>query len=485
MNKILSRIIVTLLFLSPVSTLQAQQTVIYGMKNVPQYSYNNPARQPACKTYVGFPALSSISANFSFNGLAYDDIFMPHPSKDSFYIDLDHIQNTLGDNNLIGFENHIAVIDFGFSLDMGQYITFSVRNKTQQFFGFSNDLLDIRKGNYNDEGKPIVFDLHEEFINYNEYSVGYSKRFFNDLTIGGRLNLLSGNAHIETNSLNIQWYTETAETELYPWTWQTDIDANAAMLAEWEITYDDDGMINGAEVDTVFSNIKPASFALSKNLGLSLDAGIDYRLYDWLNFSAGVKDFGFIKWKTYPKQISQKGEFEFTGVDIGAYVDGLDSFNDGIGDSIWTDLKDSLLSEFNPEVKEAAYTSFLNTKFTASAEFYPTDNIHFGLLYYGLMIDKKLYSSISVSANANFWRGFSFSMNYSVANRAYNNIGMGLAYRLGPMQMYFVTDNIAPALYMWDKEFTKNFMYNTRSINLHFGINFVFCNPKYDYGLMF
>ncbi len=476
-----------LILLSPMTELHAQNHIIYGMKNVPQHNYYNPARQPNCKTYVGFPGLSGIKGNVAFSGLTYNDIFRKHPTKpDSFQLDLDHIQNQLSSKNLIGFDAQVAILEFGFALDKEQYITFSVRNKTEQYFTFSDRLLDIRHGNYNEEGKPIRFEFHEQFINYNEYSIGYSKGFFNNLTIGARFNLLSGNAHINTNKLKIDWETKTGKEDMYPWEWRTDIDIDAAVIAKWDITRDEDGHINGAEIDeNAKDSINVTDLIFNKNVGASLDFGVDYRMYDWLRFSAGVKDLGMITWKTNPKQLKEKSTFNFTGIDVSKYVNGLDDFEEELADSLWEDIKDSLLNEFNPVISNHKYTSFLNTKITASAEFSLTKNIDMGVLYYGILIDKKLYSSFSISANANFWKGFSFSLNYSIANNSYSNLGLGLAYKLGPLQMYFATDNIAPALYLWDKEFTKNYMYNTKSVNFQFGINLLFCGAKKDYGLMF
>jgi hypothetical protein len=486
MKKTLFILILTIIGIPAFQTLKAQTTTMYGMKHIPQYGYDNPARQPACKLYIGFPALNSVGTNVQFTGLSLNDIISPNTQNDSFRVDLNNIADALGNSNLLGIENHLSIIEFGFSLEGNQYITFSVRNKTQQFFSFSDQLLDIRNGNYKTDGSPIVFDLKERFINYNEYSLGYSYKMLNNLTIGGRLNVYSGNAFVNTNKLNIQWHTGTGEEEMYPWRWVSDVNIQAAAIPDWEITEDENGVMTGLEYDEEFYKTKPARLAMSKNFGMGLDAGVNYRMYDWLNLSASVKDFGFIKWKTNAKEITQKGEFEFSGIDIADYFENISDLSDiNLGDTILQEFTDTLLQEFLPAQTNKSFTSFMSSKFFAGAEFHVTDWLDFGALYHGMLINKHLYSSLSVSANANFWKGWAVSLNYAIANRAYNNIGVGLAYKLGPLQMYFITDNIAPALYMWDKEFTRDHLYNTKSVNLHFGINFLFCGPKHDYGLMF
>lgn len=453
------------------------------MKHIPQHSYDNPARQPGCKVYVGFPALSSVGTKFQFTAFSLNDALGEPAANDSFYIDADRLANSLGKSNLIGLENHISILEFGFSLEGNQYITFSVRNKTQQYFSFTDEILNIRNGNYDN---PIAFDINEQFINYNEYSIGYSRKLINNMTIGGRINVYSGNVHLNTDKFNILWETDIAEDAMYPWTISSDMRINAAAIPEWTITEDEEGIFTGVEFDENFYEDKPARLAMSKNLGLGLDAGIDYRMFNWLNLSASVKDFGFIKWKTNAKDITQKGEFEFTGIDIANYFDNISDLSEiNIGDTILQEFSDTLMQQFLPAQSDKSYASMLNTKFFAGAEFYPLDWLDFGLLYHGMLINKNLYSSFSVSANANFWKGWAFTVNYAIANRAYNNLGAGLAYKLGPLQMYFITDNIAPALYMWDKDFTTDLLYGTKSFNLHFGINLLFCGPKKDYGLMF
>ena len=480
--------LIVLLIVFPTDSFSQTRTM-YGMKHVPQHNYFNPARQLECKVYIGFPALSSINPNLITTGFTYDDIFSPKGADpDSFIIDLDKLVASMDNSNILSLENHISLIEFGFALDGSQYITFSASNNTTQQFTYPNSILDLRGGNYREDGTPLTINFKEQFKNYNQYSIGYSKKFYNDLVIGARLNIYSGNAHFETNNFNVEWLTDTDQAALYPWTFNTDIDINAAAVVEWELETDESGMISGVEIDS--DNINFTSLAFSKNIGLGLDVGADYRMFDWLNLSASVKDFGYIKWKTNAKSISNQGEFKFTGVDIGRYISGIGDLTAGVsvGDSLIRDLKDSLLLHFTPAVQQSddySYNDFLSSQFFASAEFYVNDWLDFGTLYHGILIDKKMYSSFSVSANANFMKGWAFSLNYSIANKANNNIGMGFAYKLGPVQMYFITDNISTGLYMWDKEFTKNYLYNTKSFNFHFGINILICKSKYDYGLMY
>ncbi len=476
-------LILTIILIGSISKINAQNNILYGMKNVPQHNYLNPARQPGCKIYVGIPMAHSLRAKVGFSGLSYNDIFRKHPTApDSFKIDLDHIHNSLGKRNLVSLEGIIGIIDFGFRFGKGNYITISAKNKTEEYFTFSKSLLDIRHGNL----QPLTFDFYEQLVNYNEYSLGYSKTLFNHLTIGARFNLLSGNANIYTKDLKIDWKTQAGEKDMYPWTWNTNVDIRGAAIVGWEVTKDKDGYVDGVELqDNIKDSLNYADLALSKNLGASIDLGVNYSVFHWLTVAASVKDLGFIKWKTNARKIVDKSEFTFTGIDLGKHVKNSDDFKDEKFEDILDDIKDSLRREFDPQVEDGSYTSRLNSKFTASVEIYPIKKVNLSFLYYGMLIKSKLYSAFSVAANANLMKGFSLSVNYSIANNSYYNIGAGLAYKLGPLQMYIATDNIASGLYFIDKKFTEDLMYNTKSINLQLGLNILLCKTKVDKGYLF
>ena len=66
------------------------------------------------------------------------------------------------------------------------------------------------------------------------------------------------------------------------------------------------------------------------------------------------------------------------------------------------------------------------------------------------------------------------------------NLGMGLAYKIGPFQTYIITDNVAvPFWAMNESNFSNNWLTKTKRVNLSFGMNFVICRNKTgDIGLM-
>jgi len=70
--------------------------------------------------------------------------------------------------------------------------------------------------------------------------------------------------------------------------------------------------------------------------------------------------------------------------------------------------------------------------------------------------------------------------------KTYNNIGMGLAYKVGPFQLYAISDNMAlPLAIPFDTKVTNRLLKSTKQYTIHVGFNLTFgCYSKIDRGLL-
>lgn len=174
--------------------------------------------------------------------------------------------------------------------------------------------------------------------------------------------------------------------------------------------------------------------------------------------------------------------------DIGKYIGSIEdaeSADEDLGQQIADDIVDTLLNVFNPNVERVAYKTGLNTKIYLGANAALYDWLDFGLLYRGVISNKNLYSSYTLSANTNFFKGWSYTLSYSIMDGLANNIGMGLAYKVGPFQMYMITDNFSvPFWAMNESEFSDKWLKNTKRASFAFGMNILICRNKYDIGLL-
>jgi hypothetical protein len=65
-----------------------------------------------------------------------------------------------------------------------------------------------------------------------------------------------------------------------------------------------------------------------------------------------------------------------------------------------------------------------------------------------------------------------FTLSYTYKDSYLKNIGAGLSFLAGPLNIYVISDNALNAVF-WSQE--------TYSVNLWFGINFAFgCKPRID-----
>jgi hypothetical protein len=138
---------------------------------------------------------------------------------------------------------------------------------------------------------------------------------------------------------------------------------------------------------------------------------------------------------------------------------------------------DSLKKAFKVSDSNDPFTTYLPLGLTAGGNYKLTRSLSLGLLSYTRFIGKQVKEALTLSANANFGSSFSASLSYTAVNHSYDNIGAGIAYRVGIFQFFMLTDMIP---FSWNKIVTDNgsipvpASFNT--INLCLGMNFVFGN---------
>ena len=62
----------------------------------------------------------------------------------------------------------------------------------------------------------------------------------------------------------------------------------------------------------------------------------------------------------------------------------------------------------------------------------------------------------------------SLGASYAIRHKRFDNLGLNMSVKLGPVQIYAVTDNLITAI--------KN--YDSSTMNLRFGLNLVFGKPS-------
>ncbi len=508
MKKILT--IFSLLLITSISF--AQINSLYFNKNIFQSTELNPARQNTCRVYIGLPALSSLYLNLNHTGFAYSDIFIDNETE--LLWNVEGLYNTLDPKNHLFVQNKTNLLFFSFVV-RDFYITFDANLNLQQNFTYPKSLMDIKDGNYFEDGRYISFTgLNEDFTLYNSYSIGVSKEVAPGLLIGGKFKLLKGLVNVYTKQFMFDWKVSTADEDIYDYIFTTSFDIRAsAPFNIFTPEYDDDGNIVGASTgsDAYFDALqdKPVGdlvkeALLPNNNGFAFDFGAIYNLNDKFEFSASIIDLGFINWKSHPMIVStEKSDFEFAGFDAAKYINNISiatslqdsTIRDSIINMVITDFVDTLILLSNPTFDSTAYKKNLNAHMHFGVAYSPTDAISLGFLYNGYFYNKELFSTYMLSSTFMFWKGWSYTLSYTMMKKSMNNLGMGFSYKIGFFQMYLLMENISvPSLAArygifpekpYNEGIATKWVKNTQNLNLHFGINFVFgCKNKQDFGVL-
>lgn len=500
MKKVYKLLIATAIIIGFSKINFAQDITLFNMHNLHQSINNNPANQIKSKVYIGLPVITNVYFDFTNTGFTYKNIFSEiqnAPDTAKYLLDIDKFYEELDDVNYLNLETQFSVLNLGFWIKK-YYFSLGSNIKYYQRFAFPRSILDIRNGNYNVNENPISFsNIGIDLTAYNEIYFGASTEIIPNLTVGAKVKLLYGIANFSTEKFTVDWTTDSDPQGNFAYTFNTEFEFRTSLPIEWNPTYDSvTNLPNGFEYDETFLDgveNDPVNFALDNafpklNKGFGIDLGANYDFNDKITFSASIIDFGFIKWKANPKVITQKAEFEFTGVDPANSVTGLQDLVNF--DSLLTNysegMLDTLINLAQPKFTNESYKTRLNTKIFLGASYRPVDWLDLGVLYRGYFWERKLHSALTLSATANFWRGWSFATSYSMYNGLKNNVGLGFAYKILCFQFYGVADNIAlPFFVVNDTNLSNKWIKNTKEVTFHLGMNLLFGKKQgVDYGVL-
>jgi len=463
--------VLLLIFLN--GTIDAQQDLTsYYLNSLPQTSYNNPAFSPDSRLYIGVPGLSSLYFGMSNNLFDAKNVIQKR-SDDSISINTNNFINNLHKFNYLNLNFQEDILAFGFRLKKN-YFTFCYSVKGFAQINYAKDIPRLLvNGNYDptlmaSEGK--TFDFSNTGANamvYQEFAVGMNRKVTSKLTAGARVKALFGIVDVQTKKSEGSLYTSSEQTF-----------HNNTINAAFDVNTNIPGIDDNTKTKT-------SDFIGAKNLGFGLDLGADYLLNDKISVSASLLDLGYIRWKSTPINYSFTSDnvaFSFQGIDPNK-VYNLQN-KELKEDTVYTkQLKDSLSKIFDTKKTNKAYSTSLPTKIILSGAYHLTKNDVFGVLLRGDILANHLYPSFALSYNRKLTNYVQASVSYSMRNRDYTNIGIGLVLSLGSVQLYLITDNILGLVEMnkviIDKGNTKIiYPNNTKNMNARFGMNIVLGRSK-------
>jgi len=468
-----SRYLIILLLIIIFQDATSQNSQVLYYMNLPQNHLLNPALAPSNSFYLGVPALTSLNININNNFVNFSDVIMPNQKGDSLIsflhpsYNVDNFIKKLNTINFITPEINIQLLGMGFKAGKDLYISLDVTERILGNFALPKDLFVLAlKGNNDFLGKTIdLTGLDARLQYFHEFGMGISKNIGSKLRIGVRGKLLFGiaNASLNNKSLGL--------TVNNDYTWDFNADMSASVSGPVKVYMSKTNKIDSVVLDQEKIK-KPAFFMNTGNMGLGLDLGAVYRLTEKINVSASITDLGFINWKKDITNLQASSTFKFNGFNITDVANGTKTM-----DQLAQDMVDSLKNSFTIKNDNQGFRTYLPLNVSVGGSFNLTKSFALGILSNSRFVGKQIREAVTISANLNLGNAFSTSLSYSAENHSYNNLGAGLALRLGIFQFYFIADKIPV---MWNKIVTDNTTIplpdNWNTINLRLGLNLAFGN---------
>jgi outer membrane protein OmpA-like peptidoglycan-associated protein len=454
-----------------------QDLTLMNLDNIQQIQYVNPALRPQARLNIGLPGLSSLYFNH------YNSVFTP---KDLFDTDggsttlrVDHLKKMWKKKNDISFSGKFDLLHFGFAKGKN-YFSFHITENTFSRVTLPGDLLRFPlTGNASAELENGTLDFSDfgiELNHYREYSFGFQREWNDKLSVGGKLKYLYGMENIHTKKSD---FTLATDSETFDWTINGEFAANTSGIYS---------LTDSIENNTDLENEEYVQYATKrKNRGLGIDLGATYELTEKITVAASVVDLGFIRWKNDNKNIvSSDGSFAFTGVDFSNAL--------FVPDSVRQDSIDAAIERVQGEAEEAfsvsdntdAYTTSLLSRFYLSGSYklYEGDKSSgkAGALIHGEFFRGRLRPSLTLSYTQKLGKMLQASASYSMTNRSFNNLGLGMSVNFGSFQFYIVTDNVFAARLAninSDGESTP-YPYGAKNMHVRTGFNLTFGRKNKD-----
>ncbi|MBP6610920.1 MAG: OmpA family protein [Paludibacter sp.] len=458
-------ILVVGFFLSA-SPLKAQlANTLYFIDNAPVRHQFNPAFQPLSNFYLSLPAIGNTQLSFGNNRLTLSSLELSKAG----------VLNSLKSSVNVGTEAYINLLGFGFR-SKAAYWTFSATAKSIVNTTLPSDAFKLLLyGNAETlNGVPTlsnsIFDLSSMYGNgtgFIEAALGYSREINDKLQVGIKLKYLHGLAgsKLKVNTLGLESGIDDIR-----------INGNGTVFS----SYPD------MESITVNTFLKPSG------KGGAIDLGATYKPIKNLEVAASVSDLGMINWSgknviNYTESL----DYMFQGINgfnISNVLKGIDTGN--LTDSIYDDIQNNLIEEKSYE----SFTTNLSPRINLSAEYsFLNELLSVGVLGSTKVMNKKIYPEITTALNVKPANWFNFSLSYSVLNGRGSNIGAGLGFRLGFINLFAAADYIPMHYTTLATPIKLNLSsvgmgnitlskvpYKTDRLNLAVGFNIVFGNKQDD-----
>ncbi len=464
MKNIFTKIfIIGLILLVKQSNLSAQEsTTLMFMKGMSQSDLMNPAlHNDSSKVVIGLPGMSGMYFDVNSGFLSSD---LMHKGTgilaDSLVIDIEKFHNSLSTTNPIQQHFSMPIFYLGIRIKKS-FFSIGITEKEVAQFTFAKSLVTfIKDGNAPYMGQNFnLGDMNMDAFHYREFALGYSNELIkNKLTVGGKAKILYGKMAMQTERMNLK--VETAADGSY-------LNLNADMKINFSapvtVEFDEENYFTGINGD----DVDPKDYMLQTgNTGLAFDLGAVYKLTPKITLSGSIIDLGKISFKEDLNNLNYGSTYKWEGIDFSKSIDESQEDYVDPADLVDDEMK-KIEKSFRPQKSEFGSEPFdvsIPMKIYLGGTYEVNKNINVGLLDRIYKNGNVSQNTLTLSANTLIGNFLSLSGSYSMIGNSTKNLGLGMAIRLGYMQLYLVGDN---ALAIADPS-------KVEYANLRFGLNYLF-----------
>lgn len=437
---------------------------VYGQKEMSLYHVGNHVYQgsflnPSFTTEKDNFSIFSLYLNNSVNGLKTKGLFQ-ETSDTTLQVDLDTVLSRMDNDMNLAFPLNIDLLGFKFKYRKNHF-SFSTGIRHNLAMNYPKDfLLFFLKGNGQSIGNAMDLGVDFKTMQYLELAFGYAREI-KRLKVGVRAKILGGLSTVSTTRSDAFYYTSDTSMGISV---GADYLINSSGTSNVQNAFGVSGSI--LDNDLAITGGNPLEYIFNtKNLGLGFDFGFTYDLTRKIELTGSVLDIGSITWKDDIINYRMTGDYTFNGADLFKFAT-----TDGVTMTTEVDiLKDTLLKTFAIKEDNNSFKTNLVPRHYLGANVDLPDSLNLSVIVYGDLY-QGYQPNFSIGLSKQFYGWLNFGLNYSIKHSSYENFGASLILNPGPIQLFFMADNLYSLLYPLE---ATNF-------NFRFGLNarFRFVRPK-------
>ena len=374
----------------------------------------NASYFPKGKFFVGLPVLSGISL-YANNRFSYDDVVVKNGDVNE--ISLDKLVSSLGTANGFSLHGTISLAHIGFRAPSGLGVSLFANERIAADFVYPKEVAEfLFKGNGDMVGEEInIGKVGASISYYREYGLGLAYELGGRLKVGARLKYLQGFVNLSTP----QNFEATIKTN----------NESYQLEADWQNFQLQTAGISQFSDDAVNDEDLAAYFGSNGNSGFAIDLGFEFRLNGYYAFALAANDIGYIGWKEHVKTYGlSDSTFTYGGVELqgGDIIDSISSVSDN----------------FKVDTTYEQYTSFLPANIIGSLVYSPLKGTDIITTLNAKIIQGQINPGFGLGIRQTVSPNIIVSASATKLPQQFFNIGVGLAAKLGPVQLYMATDKI-------------------------------------------